>query len=175
MTNLPIYIALPSFLNRCLHTAHLPLCSHIQLVGCLALSKKWNNRNQGDPAQEAFLPGGHTPSNEVSRVVMTRTRVILAVKSSRIVRIEGLPAPVPFRPRVRSRLSNRGNPRKKSPLVGWRAAPKPTPFTVRFFHTTPTCRVFSSSEFALRSRPNIRDISLSTWAHSSPSASWPES
>lgn len=92
----------------------------------------------------------------------------LTVKSSNIVRIGGFPPPTPFLPRVNSCLMSRGNPRKMSPLVGWRAAPRPTPFTVRLLHTTPTWRVFSSSEFALRSRPNIREISRSIWAHSSP-------
>lgn len=100
--------------------------------------------------------------------------IMLTVKSSKMVLIDGFPDPVPILPRVNSRLISRGSPRKMSPLVGWRAAPRPTPFTVRFLHTTPTWRVFSSSEFAFRSWPNIRDINLSIWAHSSPFVSCPE-
>lgn len=122
----------------------------------------------------------HLPRTYTSLVVESvklyhrNLEIMLTLKSSNMVLIDGFPDPVPFLPRVNSRLISRGNPRKMSPLVGWRAAPRPTPFTVRFLHTTPTWRVFSSSEFAFRSRPNIRDINLSIWAHSSPSVACPE-
>lgn len=65
-------------------------------------------------------------------------------------------------------LKSLGSARKISAFVGCSAVPSPKPFTVTFFQTTPRCRVFSSSELACLSRPNIRDISFSIWAQSPP-------
>lgn len=154
-------ICLPWCLRMCRHTRYPLRRFYIQIAGSQSFSGTSSTLSLVCPGPGASLLVSRIPY-PLAAVTQQHCRGN-TVKSSRIV-LNGAP---PFLPFVNNLFNNLGSPRKISVFVGCSAAPSPTPLTVRFFHTTPTWRVCSSSELAFRSCPNMRETRRTIWSVSS--------